>query len=236
MTKNRHWTWYLSAPFYKRTYIPIAHQLDDDLFAYLGTRAQDALVADCGCGPGIVTEKFLKQGAKRVFAIDVNPKMLNQVRERLADEIVSGKVIPLRRSLTPGLFSQLRAQFLDGGGLDIILFKRSLYMRREEALPILRAAVDSLNKNGALAVIHGERSLRRYAFGRGMRPTHYTLYHLFNRAISMIGQLLGLGHYQVYNQAELLNLLREAALNHSVEQIPTRQRAYNIGAVIAQNR
>jgi hypothetical protein len=83
-----------------------------------------------------------------------------------------------------------------------------------------------------LAVIHGERSLRRYAFGPGLRPAPHTPYHLFNRAISKIGQILGLGHYQVYTQAELLDLLRAAAPGRRVELIPSQQWAYNLVAVL----
>lgn len=233
MTKHRHWNWYVSAPFYKRTYIQIAHQLDDDLFACLGTRTQDAVVADCGCGPGVVTEKFLEEGARRVFAVDVNPRMLSQARERLSDAVAAGQVIPLQRAADAQLFTDLRHQFLQGGGFDVILFKRSLYNHRDEALPILQSAAASLNPGGVLVVIHGERSLRRYAFGPGLRPMSHTPYHLFNRAISKIGQVLGLGHYQVYAQSELLDLLREAAHGGDVELIPSRQRAYNLGGVIA---
>jgi SAM-dependent methyltransferase len=169
-TGRRHWSWYLSAPFYARTYDDLAHQLDEALFAYLGRRTQGAVVADCGCGPGVVTKKFLQHGAGRVFAIDVNGAMLSQVRERLADAVAAGRVVLVHRAADARLFPELRERFLDGSGFDLTLFKRSLYMKREQALPILQAAVASLSLGGVLAVIHGERSLRRYAFGQGLRP------------------------------------------------------------------
>ena len=229
---RRNWTWYLSAPFYVRTYDDLAHQLDEDLFAYLGRRTQGAVVADCGCGPGVVTKKFLQRGAARVFAIDVNAAMLRQVRERLADAVATGRVVIVHRAADARIFSDLRERFLDDSGFEITLFKRSLYIKREQALPILQAAVANLNPGGVLAVIHGERSLHRYAFGSGLRPMRYTAYHLFNRFISKLGEKLGIGDYTVYTQDELLDLLRTAAPSRRVELIPSQQRAYNLVAVM----
>lgn len=69
----------------------------------------------------------------------------------------------------------------------------------------------SLNPGGVLAVIHGERSLRRYAFGPGLRPTRYTLYNLFNRSISRLGEWLGGGDYTLYTGSELFHLMQKAA-------------------------
>ena len=231
-TNRRHWSWHLSAPFYARTYDDLAHQLDKDLFAYLGRRTQGAVVADCGCGPGVVTKKFLQHGADRVFAIDVNEAMLRQVRARLADAVTIGRVVIVQRVADAHLFSHLSDRFLSSSGFDITLFKRSLYAKREQALPILQAAVASLNPGGVLAVIHGERSLRRYAFGPGLRPTRYTAYHLFNRVISKLGEKLGVGDYTLYTQGELLDLLRATAPDRRVELIPSQQRAYNLVAVL----
>ena len=231
-TSRRHWGWHLSALFYARTYDDLAHQLDKDLFTYLGRRTEGAVVADCGCGPGVVTKKFLQHGADRVFAIDVNEAMLRQVRARLADAVAIGQVVVVQRVADARLFSHLRDRFLSSSGFDITLFKRSLYAKREQALPILQAAVASLNPGGVLAVIHGEQSLRHYAFGPGLRPTRYTAYHLFNRLISKLGENLGIGDYTLYTQGELLDLLRAAAPDRRVELIPSQQRAYNLVAVL----
>jgi len=228
---RRHWGWYLSSLFYKRTYFDIGHQLDEDLFAYLGDRTKGAVVADCGCGPGVVTGKFLKREAARVLAIDVSAAMLHQVRTSLANAIAVGQVVSVRKSFAPELFFQLRHQFLGGAGLDIILFKRSLYVEQDQALDILQAAVENLNPGGVLAVIHPERLLRRYAFGPGLRPKHYTLFHLFNRAVSKLGEKLGIGDYTLYTQEELLNLLRTAGAGRQVELIPSEQQAYNLVAI-----
>ena len=60
----------------------------------------------------------------------------------------------------------------------------------------------------------------------------HTTYHLFNRFISKLGEKLGIGDYTVYTQDELLGLLRTAALGREVELIPSRQRAYNLVAVL----
>jgi len=229
---HRYWSWHIAAPFYERCYNDIAHRLDEDLFTYLGDRTRGAQVADCGCGPGVVTEKFLHRGAARVFAIDVNAAMLRQVRRRLADAVAAQRVILVRGAAEAQLFSSLRDRFPDGRGLDVVLFKRSLYVKRMWALSTLRSAVSSLNPGGVLAVIHGERSLRRYAFGPGLRPRPYTIYHLFNRAVSKLGEKLGIGDYTLYTQDELLDLLRTSGPGRRVESIPSQQQAFNLAAVV----
>jgi hypothetical protein len=66
-----------------------------------------------------------------------------------------------------------------------------------------------------------------------LRPARYTAYHLLNRTWSKLGEALGICDYNVYTQAELLDLLRTAAPGHRVELIPTRQRPYNLAAVLA---
>ncbi len=231
--KLRFRSWDISAPFYRWTYIDVAHQLDEDLFAYLGPRVQGAVVADCGCGPGVVTEKFLNHGAARVMAIDVNAGMLRQVEDRLAQAVANGQVTPVHQPVTAALFPNLSEQFLEGDGFDVVLFKRSLYVKREQARAILSAVMAQLNTGGVLAVVHGERSLRRYAFKDGWKPTRYTPYHLFNRLISKVSEKLRINQYTLYTQEELLTLLAEVALGHQVETIPSAQRAYNLAAVLA---
>jgi SAM-dependent methyltransferase len=230
-SRSRHWRWYVSAHFYEPTYMRIGHQLDSELFAYLGDRTRGAVVADCGCGPGVVTEKLLGQGAARVFAIDVNPAMLGKLRARLPEAIASGRVVVVQRAFDARFLSDLTGRFLEGGGFDLILFKRSLYLRTELALPILKAALAALAPGGALVMVHPERSLRRYAFGPGWRPMRHTFYHLFNRAFSRVGDLVRSSDYTLYTREELLDLLRTAAAGRPVELIPSGQRAYNMVAV-----
>lgn len=230
-SNRRHLSWYVSALLYRLSYIQLAHQLDDDLFRYLGEQVSGSVVADCGCGPGVVVEKFLERAARQVFAIDGNPPMIRQVHERLAQPIADGRVIPVLRHFDSELFSDLRRSYLGGAGFDILLFKRSLYGRPEEALPVLQAASNNLNPGGVLALVHGERSVRRYAFGPGMRWRSYTAYHLFNRLISLIGRRLGLGEYTLYTQDELIELARRAAPDKMVETIPSGQQAYNLVAI-----
>jgi SAM-dependent methyltransferase len=225
---RRHWSWYVSALLYRLSYFQLAHQLDDDLFRYLGGQVDGSVVADCGCGPGVVTQKFLERGARRVFAIDGNPPMIRQVHARLAQAIASRRVIPVLGRFHPGLFPELCQTYLGGSGFDILLFKRSLYSQPERALPVLQAACACLNPGGVLALVHAERSVRRYAFGPGLRWQPYTAYHLLNRLFSLLGRRLGLGEYTLYTQAELVELARRAAPDKTVEIIPSGQQSYNL--------
>jgi SAM-dependent methyltransferase len=230
-TKPHHLSWYLSAIFYRFTFIGIANQVDEEMFAYLGGKVKGAVVADCGCGPGALAAKLLRRGARRVVAIDGNGGMLSQVAARLPEAVNSGHVIPVQARFSAELFERLVAEHPGIRGFDLALFKRSLYMPRGQAVEIVRAAAEHLNPGGKVVVIHPERSLRRYAFGPGMRVRSYTPYHLVNRTLSRLGQRLGLGEYAVYTREELVGLVEEAARGRAVEVIPSKQRAYNLVAV-----
>ena len=87
------WAWHLSALVYEWSYVQVAHQIDEDFLGYLSERLIGAVVADCGCGPGVVTEKLLQAGAARVVAIDANASMIERVRARLAKGVAAGKVL-----------------------------------------------------------------------------------------------------------------------------------------------
>src|SRR5262249_38894921 len=96
--QRRLWAWHLSALVYEWSYIQVAHQIDEDFLDYLGERMVGAVVADCGCGPGVVTEKLLQAGAARVVAIDANASMIERAKVRLAKRITTGKVVACQTS------------------------------------------------------------------------------------------------------------------------------------------
>jgi SAM-dependent methyltransferase len=230
----RQFSWFVSSILYRFSYIQIANQVDDDLFAYLGNRLQGALVADCGCGPGRMVEKLLSQGVERVFAIDSNAGMLQQLRDRLPEAIQTGAVIPVYARFDEHIFSNLLVQ-ASRTGFDLILFKRSLYMPTEQALGILQSAMDVLNPGGKLVIIHAERSLRKYAFGDHGKMASYTPYHLINRFFSRAAHILRLGEYTIYTQTELRELAQRAVSGKMVELIPSAQHSYNLIAMTKEH-
>jgi SAM-dependent methyltransferase len=229
--ERRQLSWYVSAALYRYSYIGIAHQVDEDLFAYLGDRLEGTLAADCGCGPGLMTEKLLARGVDRILAIDHNAAMLRQLEARVPQAVQEGRVITMHFRFYPGLFSDYLTKSKVYPGYGLILFKRSLYMPPNEALSLLQAAVDCLIPGGALVVIHVERSLRQYAFPPDMKIAPYTFYHLINRFFSRLGHVLGLGEYILYNRQELVDLLTQCAQGRPVEIVPSQQRAYNLVAI-----
>ena len=224
--------WNISSRFYRYSYIGLARQLDDELFEFLGSRVEGGVVVDCGCGPGLVTECFVKRGAGQVIAIDENPAMLRQTRSRLTAAIDSGQVTLVHSDFYDWFTSNLHQRFQLGDAFDVILFKRSLYLTRQRALRLIQTAATYLKPNGVLAVVHPDRSLLRYAFGPGLRLMPYTPFHLFNRVVSQLGARLRIGEYSLYTPPELLGLAREAANGREVDKIPSGQRAYNLVAIV----
>ncbi len=221
-----HWRWYLSAVFYRFTYNEISHQLDEDLFTFLGDRIKGAVLADCGCGPGVVAEKFLKRGISKVFVIDVNSQMVEQTKRRLAFYTAADRVETICSEFDESLFEHLKISSRQS--LNIVLFKRSLYCRPPEAAKILSAASSVLAPDGMLIVVHPDRSLQRYAFGADWQWQSYTAYHLFNRTISWFADWAGIGQYTTYDETELIALLCAALPGFRVYAIPTAQQAFNL--------
>jgi 2-polyprenyl-3-methyl-5-hydroxy-6-metoxy-1,4-benzoquinol methylase len=198
------------------------------MFTCLGNQLEGAVVVDCGCGPGNLTEKLLERGAARVFAIDLNISMIRQLEARLPEAIQKGQVIAVHARFDGQVFAKLLSSDSSIDGFDVVLFKRSLYVPPREAHTILQGAVASLRPGGKLVVAHVERSLRKYAFRDGSIITSYTPYHLVNRLFSRAGHYLHLGEYRLYTQAELLNLVQNAANGKKVEIIPSKQNSYNM--------
>ncbi|HEY5866354.1 MAG TPA: class I SAM-dependent methyltransferase [Candidatus Tectomicrobia bacterium] len=229
--QRRLWAWYLSALVYEWSYVQVAHQIDADCLEYLGERLVGAVVADCGCGPGVVTEKLLQAGAARVVAIDVNASMIERARVRLAKGVATGNVLVCHASHEAGTLAGVRQRILAGRGFDIVLFKRSLYMPRQRALLTLRQAAAALQAHGMIVVVHPERSLLRYAFAPPFGLTSYTPLHLINRAISRVLEWGGMEEYTLYTCHELLALLREAVPGAQVQRLPSQQRPYNLVAL-----
>jgi len=226
--QRRVWAWNLSALVYRWSYVKVAHQIDTDVFTHLGERLVGAVVADCGCGPGVVAAKLLAAGASKVVAIDVNAHMVKQAKALLAQPITTGRAVVVQGSMESDVLTQLCAQKLGGKKFDMILFKRSLYTPRARALQILRQATAALLHQGMLVVVHPERSLRRYAFAPPFGVTSYTLFHLLNRGMSRCLEQCGVEDYTVYTREELLALLQEAIPEAQVTWIPSRQRPYNL--------
>jgi SAM-dependent methyltransferase len=229
--KQRLWAWDISAYVYAWTYNRVAHQIDVDMLTYLGSRVTDAIVADCGCGPGVVSEKMLEAGAARVVAIDSNAAMVEQTRARLARLGGAERGIVRCMSHEGKALSLLSQQELGGSGFDIILFKRSLYTPRPRALETLRDAAVALRKQGVIIVIHPEKSLSRYVCAPPFGLARYSLFHLFNRAISRAAEWVGAEEYTLYSHDELVDLMREAVPEATVRPIPSQQRPFNLVAL-----
>ena len=230
-TQRHLWAWHLSALVYEWSYIRVAHQIDKDVLDYLGDRLLDAQVADCGCGPGVVTEKLVQAGAARVVAIDVNASMLERAHVRLAKRIAAGEVLLYHASYETGTLAAVRQEVLAGRGFDIVLFKRSLYMPRLRALTTLQQTAAAMRSGGTIIVVHPERSLAQYAFAPGGGLTSYTPLHVINRGISRILEWCGVEEYTLYTGCELVALLREAIPGARVERLPSQQRPYNLVAL-----
>jgi len=227
LAHRRQWAWYVSALGYRWSDTSVARSADADVFRFLDERLLGARVLDCGCGPGISSERLVARGASYVLAVDANPSMVRQARAHLRHRIAAGSADVERGFVDAAFFGALGRTF------DLVFFKRSLYARRAATVSAVRAALAAVEPHGMVVVVHPVRSLLQYAFGTPARLRPHTAFHILNRAISLVAARLGISEYRAYSKGELWRLLSEAADDGSVQEVPTTQQAYAIMAITA---
>ncbi len=196
------WGWKISSLLYARAGGKVSEEFDRALIDRLGSRVKNARVADCGCGPGVTAQRMVDAGAERVVAIDVTEGMLRQVPD-------DPRIVKVQANIEPGILPSLGEEVLPDGA-DLVLFKRSLYQRGEDAVRILRDAWELVRPRGSLVVALPHRNILQYALGHPPRIRSFTFYHLFNRAISIAADKLRIHSYRTSNLSELGTLFRRA--------------------------
>ncbi len=196
------WGWKISALLYARAGRQISEEFDRQLISELGPRLQNSNVVDCGCGPGATALRLADAGAGRVVAIDGTEEMLRQIPE-------DPRITPVQATIAPGTLPSLKTELIPDGA-DLVLFKRSLYQRGEEAVGVLRDAWELVRPEGSLVVALPHRNLLQYAFGTPRRVRSFTVYHLFNRFISRIAHTLRIHSYRTSTFGELRALVERA--------------------------
>jgi SAM-dependent methyltransferase len=106
--------------------------------------APDAWVADIGCGPGVFALPFAGAAPQGVvFAVDVEPRQLDRLRERLSAEGVRNVVPVLASFDTPNL---------PDGRFDL-LFVGDTYHHFNDRVAYVRGLARLLKPHGRLAVL-----------------------------------------------------------------------------------
>ncbi|OGF53105.1 MAG: hypothetical protein A2Z21_05765 [Candidatus Fraserbacteria bacterium RBG_16_55_9] len=113
----------------------------------VGFDAGREAVADFGCGYGTFTLPLARCVGGRVYAIDVEPQMLEAVRRRAAEQSLTN-IILLQRDL-----------ILEGSGLspesvEGVLLAHLLHGEEAENVRLLREAHRILRVGGQVAIIH----------------------------------------------------------------------------------
>ena len=125
--------------------------------ALAAVAAPGARVLEVGCGTGAVTQRLLARGA-RVLAIDQDPRMLDQTRERVARSGPPGAALELRET-TAAEIDRLGSDF-DAVVLCLCLSD----MSPDERAFVLRASAGRLRPGGR--VVAGDEV---HASGRAAR-------------------------------------------------------------------
>lgn len=193
------------------------------MLKYLDGSIRGAVVADCGCGPGLATRRMVLEGASKVCAIDASREMLALIED-------DTRIVKLQSTMEERPLDKLR-ECEAPEGFDLVLFKRSLYMNTPEALEILNNAFGHLRPGGCLVVVHPEKKLRPYFFGSPPWFHSYTIPHIINRTSNRLGVLMGVEKYQLYTREELTALAEEVAGCVEVEAIPSCQQSFNMVAI-----
>lgn len=114
-----------------------------DFLAVAAVPRRGARVLEIGAGTGALTERLVARGAS-ILALDQNPEMLEQARQRLA-RAQPGTVELLER--TASEIDSLEAEGFDAVVLSLCLSE----MSRPERAFVLRASAERLRPGGILA-------------------------------------------------------------------------------------
>jgi len=121
----------------------VAELRPDDVVAAL-MLAENALVADLGSGPGVFTIPLARQVSRGVvYAVDVEPRQLDALRDRLADAELNNIVPVLASYSTP---------HLPPSHLDLILVVDT-YHHLEDRVAYFRRLRAMLRPGGRLAIL-----------------------------------------------------------------------------------
>ncbi|MCK6445752.1 MAG: class I SAM-dependent methyltransferase [Planctomycetes bacterium] len=106
--------------------------------------APDATVADVGCGPGVFSRAFAKALPHGlVYAVDVEPRQLDRLREHLIEERLENVVPVLASYSTP---------HLPLGSCDVI-FIADTYHHFDDRVSYVRSLARFLEPGGRLAIL-----------------------------------------------------------------------------------
>ena len=107
----------------------------DKIFKIAGN-LKNKIVADLGCGEGYCSQVFEKNGAKKIYGIDISQKMINLANLRKSKKIIFKKASILKTGLKKNLADRTFAIFVFN------------YLKRKEVIKACREMYRITKKNG----------------------------------------------------------------------------------------
>jgi ubiquinone/menaquinone biosynthesis C-methylase UbiE len=121
-----------------------AEQRPEEVIRTMGLK-DGAVVADLGCGTGYFARRMARAVAPRgrVYGVDIQPEMLDRMKELLAREGITNVVPVLGKVDDPGL---------PPGSLDWILLV-DVYHELQQPKPMLQKMREALKPDGQIALV-----------------------------------------------------------------------------------
>lgn len=227
MTNNSSKGWSISAnlSYGGLFYSKLMRYYDGYILGMFKDIIKGSIVFDVGAGNANFGFEAIKAGAKEVFVIENNPKMIQRIQEKKRTSLQFENLHIVEEDMYSRVISYLASKNNQPG---IVHFKRCLYKKVELVEKVLTESYNILEEKGRIFIIHPTSDKRLY-WDDGFGSIAFD--HVAKWYYNKLGNLLKNHERISYTEDELEKICKSACPTGNVEILPNSRPAYNFVSI-----